>query len=109
MESYRIPTRQEKLFIELLVHKSSLEMPKDWENGLLVCPMNDGEMGGLYLFPEGKKVEGRKFGKQISEFQFTDADGVEVIASLNVDSDGNLFELEIWKTNFGKLIRFPDL
>ncbi len=48
------------------------------------------------------------FGKQISDFQFTDVDGVEVIASLNVDSDGNLLELDIWKTDFGKLIKLPD-
>lgn len=75
----------------------------------MVRPMNDGMMGSLYLFPQGKIIAGRKFGKQISDFQFTDVDGVEVIASLNVDSDGNLFELDIWKTDFGKLIKLPDL
>lgn len=105
----RIPTKQEEQLIELLVHKSSLKIPEDWKNGLLVCPMNDGEMGSLYLFPRGKIAKGRKFGKQVSEFQFTDTDGIEVIASLYVDSDGNLFELDIWKTNFSKLIKLPDL
>lgn len=48
-------------------------------------------------------------GRQISEFQFTDIDGVEVIASLNVDVDGVLFELDIWKTNFEKFVKLPDL
>lgn len=43
------------------------------------------------------------------ETQFTDIDGVEVIASLNVDVDGVLFELDIWKTNFEKLVKIPDL
>lgn len=100
MKFYRMPTRQEEQLIELLIHKSFLEIPEDWKNGLLVCPMNDGEMGSLYLFPQGKIVKKRKFGKQISEFQFTDIDGVEVIASLNVDSDGNLFELDIWENKF---------
>ena len=109
MKFYRIPTKQEEQLIELLVHKSSLKMSEDWKNGLLVCPMDDGEMGGLYLFPQGKIIESRKFGKQISEFQFKDVDGVEVIASLNVDVDGILFELEIWKTNFEKLVKLPDL
>lgn len=109
MKFYRKPTSQEEKLIELLIHKSSLRMPKDWKDGLLVCPMSDGEMGSLYLFPQGKIVENRKFGKQISEFQFTDVDKIEVIVSLNVDSDGNLFELEIWKTNFEKLIKLPDL
>ena len=109
MKFYRIPTKQEEQLIELLVHKSSLKMSEDWKNGLSVCPMDDGEMGGLYLFPQGKIIESRKFGKQISEFQFKDIDGVEVIASLNVDVDGILFELEIWKTNFEKLVKLPDL
>lgn len=109
MKFYRIPTKTEEKLIELLIRKSSIEMPKDWKDGLLVCPMNDGGMGSLYLLPEGRIVSNRKFGKQISEFQFTDIDGVEVIVSLNVDSDGNLFELDIWKTNFKELIKLPDL
>ena len=62
MKFYRIPTKQEEQLIELLVHKSSLKMSEDWKNGLLVCPMDDGEMGGLYLFPQGKIIESRKFG-----------------------------------------------
>ena len=96
MKFYRIPTKQEEQLIELLVHKSSLEMSEDWKNGLLVCPMDDGEMGSLYLFPQGKINESRKLGRQISEFQFTDIDGV-------------LFELDIWKTNFEKFVKLPDL
>ena len=79
MKFYRIPTKQEEQLIELLVHKSSLEMSEDWKNGLLVCPMDDGEMGSLYLFPQGKINESRKLGRQISEFQFTDIDGVDFI------------------------------
>ena len=82
MKFYRIPTKQEEQLIE---------------------------MGSLYLFPQGKINESRKLGRQISEFQFTDIDGVEVIASLNVDVDGVLFELDIWKTNFEKLVKLPDL
>jgi hypothetical protein len=105
----RRPTIEEERLIELLVKKSSLVVPANWEKGLIVRPMNDGMMGSLYLFSQGKIIEGRKFGKRISDFQFTDIDGIEVIASLNVDSYGNLFELDIWKTNFGKLIKLPDL
>ena len=80
MKFYRIPTKQEEQLIELLVHKSSLEMSEDWKNGLLVRPMDDGEMGSLYLFPQGKINESRKLGRQISEFQFTDIDGVEAVS-----------------------------
>ena len=109
MKLNRKPTSQEERLIEILLQKSFLEIPKDWKEGLMVRSMDDGMMGSLYLYPRGKIITGRKFGRQISDFQFTDVDGIEVIASLNVDSGGNLFELDIWKTDFGKLIELPDL
>jgi hypothetical protein len=109
MQLNRKPTLQEEKLLELLVKKSSITIPENWKDGLLVCPMDDGEMGSLYLFPQGKLIEGRILGGQVSEFQFTDLDKVAVIASLNVDNEGNLFELDIWKTDFGKLLKLPDL
>lgn len=105
----RAPTHQEKKLIEFLVNKSFCSIPVNWKEGLMVRPMNDGMMGSLYLFPQGKIITGRKFGKQISDFQFMDEDGVKVLVSLNVDSNGDLFELDIWKTDFGELIKLPDL
>jgi len=109
MELSRKPTIQEERLLELLVKKSSVTIPDNWKDGLLVCPMDDGEMGSLYLFPQGNVIEGRVLGEQVSDFQFTDLDGIEVIASLNLDNAGNLFELDIWKTDFGKLLKLPDL
>ena len=44
----------------------------------------------------------------MAEIQFTDTDGVEVLASLNLDQDGKPFELDVWKTDFNALIRIPD-
>lgn len=70
--------------------------------------MNDGGMGSLYLFPNGVIIEKRSFGKCVSTCQFTDKDGVEVIASLNVDKNGELFELDIWKTDYSPLISIPE-
>lgn len=105
----RKPTAQEEQLLEYLVLTSTFSISMDWKNGLTVCPMNDGGMGSLLLFPNGKFVENRLFGQQVSEFQFTDADGIEVITSLIIDKQGRLFELDIWKTNFEKLIRIPDL
>ncbi|WP_420885213.1 DUF6984 family protein, partial [Candidatus Symbiothrix dinenymphae] len=36
-----------------------------------------------------------------------DEDGVDVIASLNIDDTGDLYELDIWKTDFSPLIKLP--
>ena len=109
MRLIRRPTYQEERLIGLLVEKSCLPISLTWSDGLMVCPMNDGMMGSLYLFPKGEVEHGRKFGKQISSFQFTNTDGVEVLVSLNVDKKGDLFELDVWKTNFDKLINLPEL
>ena len=71
--------------------------------------MNDGKMGSLYLFPNGEVKENRILGKQISEFQFKDLDDIDAIASLNIDQNGELFELDIWKTDFSQLIKLPTI
>lgn len=105
----RKPTIQEEQLLEHLVAQSSFPIPIDWKDGLTVFPMNDGGMGSLLLFPKGKFIQNRFFGQQVSEFQFIDADGIEVMVSLIIDKQGNLFELDIWKTNFERLIRIPDL
>jgi hypothetical protein len=108
MESNRKPTRQEENLIELLIQKSTKEISKNWREGLLVRSMDDGKMGSLYLFPNGKIKDGRVMGEQISEVQFKDQDDIEVIASLNIDSEGDIFELDIWKIDFSELINLPD-
>ena len=109
MESNRKPTIKELRLLELLIKKSSLIMSNNWKDNLLVRPMDDGEMGSLYLFPKGVTIEDRTIGEQVSDFQFTDSDGIEVIASLNLDENGDLFELDLWKTDFSKLLNFPNL
>jgi len=105
----RKPTVQEEQLLEYLVLRSSFPISMDWKNGLTVCPMDDGGMGSLLLFPNGKFVEDRFFWQQVGELQFTDKDGIEIIVSLNIDKQGNLFELDVWKTNFEKIIRIPYL
>lgn len=109
MQYHRKPTHQEMRLLELLISKTSMTLPANWKENLLVRPMEDGEMGSLIIFPDGILDEKRIFGEQISEFQFKDQDGVDVIASLNLDNNGKLFELDIWKIDFNKLIRLPDL
>jgi len=73
---------------------------------LLVTDMDDGGMGSIRFWRAGPQ-ERRRLGGRIAELEFSDADGVTVVASLNVDTEGDLFELDIWKTDFGRLIRYP--
>jgi hypothetical protein len=75
----------------------------------MVKPMDDGGMGSLFLFPNEGIITNRMLGEQVSEFEFFDKDGIKVIASLNIDQEGNLFELDIWKTDYSPLIELPNL
>jgi len=107
MESNRKPSPQEIKLLELLIQKASVNFLSDWKSNLLVSPMNDEGMGSLLLFPNGEAKENRLLGERVSEYQFKDEDGVEVIASLNVDDNGELFELDMWRTDFNPLINIP--
>lgn len=108
MPLQRKPTQREERLLEILIARSTAPVPQNWKDKLLVRPMDDGEMDSLYLFPDGK-IEHRTFGEQVSDFQFKDLDGVDVIASLYVDIEGRLLELDMWKTDFSKLLQIPDL
>jgi hypothetical protein len=70
-----------------------------------VQEMADGGMGSLYITSPTKDATLRQFGRQIAEPQFKDADDVLIVSSLNVDKDGDLFELDIWKTDFKPVIQ----
>ncbi len=108
MNPLRKPLVKELALIKLLVQKANLALPIDWHIKLCVQLMKDGGMGSLLLLPDGITTNDRKIGKRISEYQFQDADGVQVIASLNLDTNGHLYELDLWKTDFSPLIRYPE-
>ena len=71
--------------------------------------MNDGGMGSLHFFSKDDKKSKKKFGVCICEARFFDSDGVLVSAHLDLDKDGRLFELDLWKVDFSPLQQFPDV
>lgn len=73
-------------------------------HGLMVEPMEDGRMGSLRI---GLAGDSRRFGRSLAEAEFKDRDGTLVIATLNADSDGQLFELDVWRVDFSPLQRWP--
>ena len=56
MELNRKPTNQEVKLITLLLDKSGLSFPDDWYKKLLVCQMNDGEMGRVVWIYENNLI-----------------------------------------------------
>jgi hypothetical protein len=91
---------------EIPLMQSLLAMARrqDPLDGLLVEPLADGEMGSLQI---GAMGSSRKFGRSVAEAEFTDRDGVLVLATLNADSNGHLLELDMWRVDFAPLQRWP--
>ena len=70
-----------------------------------VIELNDGGMGSLrFAREDGKK---HRLGKTVSQAEFVDEDGVTVSVTINLDEDGYLFELDVWKVDFSPLKRWP--
>ncbi len=107
----RSPREDELKLIDFLVEKSGQEELAAQLDGIVVEPMNDGGMGGLVLMPKcvSKNYKERQFGSSVSEHIFDDSDGIAVIATLYLDSDGCLYELDMWKVNYSKIVRFPEI
>ena len=71
----------------------------------LVEDMSDGGMRSVRFRAADNRQ--RRFGQKIAEAEFTDEDGTLVSAVVNVDQNGELFELDIWKVDFSPLKRYP--
>ncbi len=72
-------------------------------DSLRVIDMNDGGMGSVRFSSEEK----RRFGKTLVEGEYTDSDGVLVSIAVNLDTFGQLFEMDFWKVDFSPLRRYP--
>lgn len=103
----RKPTTLEISIIQQLLTKSGIHLNANWENQLLVASMNDSGMGSLKLSVDDENNSFRQFGREVSQLSFIDTDGIEVLVSLFVDKQENLFELDVWKTDFSELLSFP--
>lgn len=105
---FRRPTADESRLLVELAKIAGIEDPTVWVRNLRVRNLDDGGMGSLGI--EVKDLEPAGSGVVIcrAAVQFKDVDGVDVIASLNAREDGAPVEVDMWKTNFGKLIRIPD-
>jgi len=69
-----------------------------------VTAMDDGGMGSLVFCSE---TPDRAFGREIARGHAQDVDGVWLSIALNVDTAGELFELDIFKGDFSPTLKLP--
>ncbi len=104
---YRRLFKREKRLVQKLAAQVNLALKPTWEAHMIVSPMQDGGMGSLRLYPNGITTQERQFGRQVSSCLFKDKDNVDVIATLNLDKQGNMYELDLWKVDFQPIIALP--
>ena len=54
-----------------------------------------------------QRPESRRYGGEVGAVQFHDTDGVPVLATLVVDDQNQLYELDVWKVDFSPLRQIP--
>ena len=99
------PLREEELVLIRSLH-TGVYPAKALECALetsCVMDMQDGGMGSIRFIGD----EPHSFGKALVEAQYLDSDGVLVSIAVNVDKNGQLFELDFWKVDFSPLRRYP--
>ena len=89
----------ERPLLAYLFARAALPMRED----MFVKPMDDGGMGSLAIAP----FEKREVGSAAAECQFDDADGIPVLATLFLDRHGSPLEVDVWKTDYSPLQRWP--
>ncbi len=108
MKKTRLLTDKEKEIITALIDGSDPEWAflKEGLSSAKVSEMDDGGMGSL-LF-EANDTKDRKVWNVVGNAEFDDRDGTPVSLGLNIDQNEKLFELDVWKVDYSKLISFPD-
>lgn len=100
MEDIRRLNRKEIHLIEYLSSKGKYYLKNDWYQNTLVSHVDNGNMGSLYILDSKVNRSNRKFKEIISDCTFKDVDGGSVIASLYIDNNDQLLELDFWKLDF---------
>lgn len=74
----------------------------------LVESMTDGGMGSIKFIADSNSSAIRSLGSVLVQGEFEDADGVTVSFAINLDKDGSLFELDLWRVDFAELQQLPE-
>lgn len=104
---FRKPSPAQRRLLDLVAERWKGHSTQ-WTEAVLVAAMPDGGMGSLRLRLPNSTDAHQRFGGQVAEFSFADADGVPVLVSLNIDERGAPFELDVWKADFSPLQRVPE-
>lgn len=100
----KMTPREVDLVEALLADHPDHASSREHLEALDVEEMNDGGMGSLRFLSSRSP----HMSQQLADVIFHDVDGMFVSATLNLDAEGMLFELDIFKGDFSPLMQIPD-
>ncbi|MBW6492556.1 MAG: hypothetical protein K0B15_15330 [Lentimicrobium sp.] len=102
MSNYRIIKKEEKALVSFLINHcgfSALDYPIADE----VFEYEGGIMGSINFAGSDPDL----YDADMVQAEYVDSDGIEVVITLTRDKNNRLLDLDFWKVNFSKLIRYP--
>jgi hypothetical protein len=103
MNQTRKIRENEKELIVFLLEKLNLNVA-DYPINEEVFEYDGGKMGSISLNNNPDAYAG-----DLIQVEYTDTDGTPVMITLTHDTEGQLLDLDFWKTDFSKLLKYPTL
>ncbi|WP_025763324.1 DUF6984 family protein [Dyadobacter tibetensis] len=101
MQSLRAIKPEEVNLINFLLEKLKLN-PSDHPLPELADEYEGGKMGSI-----GLQLQPQEYAGDLIRVEYIDQDQTPVVITLTQDVNGNLLDLDFWKTDFSKLLQYP--
>jgi hypothetical protein len=102
MEGIRTIREEEKQLIRFLLNKLNLT-EDNYPIGEMVHEYEGGVMGSISF----ELTENHQYGGDLIQVSYIDTDEIPVVITLTHSIDNKLLDLDFWKEDFSKLIRYP--
>ena len=103
MNQTRKIRENEKALIVFLLEKLNLNLP-NYPINEEVFEYEAGKMGSISLNNDPDAYAG-----DLIQVEYIDTDDVPVMITLTHDAEGQLLDLDFWKTDFSKLLKYPSV
>lgn len=102
MNQYRLIKKEERTLVLFLLTQADINA-LDYPIAEEVYEYEGGVMGSINLAGSDPDL----YDSDLIQAEYMDSDGLEVVITLTKDKNNNLLDLDFWKVNFSKLIRYP--
>lgn len=94
---------EEKRLITDMLSEKIIDLTNAEIDSALVIDLNDGNMGSIRFIYDTDST----YQAQIASAEYADSDGAIVSIAINTNTQGNLYEIDFWKTDFSALLKYP--